>query len=299
MSSGISRLSRNFGNYASANWPRLWKLQAHKCLAYTLLGMGFAFVLVKVAPVLSAFPSKFMLNYFAVLVPGVVLCIGAFSWFRATRQVPPIRSLPHERYTPRFTFVLLGCAAILGAGVMTLDQFHISYFFGNPLYGVLSVIGILLYLVLLFLFTIEWHSHKDAWLSLFLVIVILMFLPPIIGMLDIQSGTKLTRNPLVLVCLALVLAIGAGLQIALFSGSHSRTTKLLSLAAGYALQVCIPIVAGIITGEFIDIASMEEPWRTGFGVVAVAVTIMTMIMAVELLAWLNGRIDTLPKRYGA
>ena len=26
---------------------------------------------------------------------------------------------------------------------------------------------------------------------------------------------------------------------------------------------------------------------------------MTMIMAVELLAWLNGRIDTLPKRYGA
>ncbi len=114
---------RPLSNYAAANWPLVWKLKLHVCVLYSLLGIGFGLVLwLATSTVLEVDKqmSTGLQSSIGVLFV-IILTIPIVVWIRATRHAPLLRSIPSDRFSPRFTFVILGVIAIWGGFLVITD----------------------------------------------------------------------------------------------------------------------------------------------------------------------------------
>lgn len=111
----LARQYRSFQNYASANWPFLWRMRLD---APVLFG-AIALALVMIAP----YPLKALLYfvgsgwrvvaieyYYAILfLLIIILCGGAAAyWLFLINRLLPVREIPAFSNSPRYTYILLG-----------------------------------------------------------------------------------------------------------------------------------------------------------------------------------------------
>ena len=114
---------RPLSNYAAANWPLAWKFKPHVCVLYSLLGIAFGLVLWLTTSAVLELDKQMStgLQSSVGVLFVIILTMPIVVWIRATRHAPLLRSIPSDRFSPRFTFVMLGVIVIWGGFLVITD----------------------------------------------------------------------------------------------------------------------------------------------------------------------------------
>src|SRR5262249_8965644 len=156
---------RTLSNYASATWPLVWKFKPHVCLLYSLMGIGFGLLLWLAIPVVMAIDQQLAAGLRGGLgvVLGASLAVALVGWVRATKRAPTLRSIPSDRFSPRFTSIVLGAIAIIGGFMLIIRWFDLTAVYFETQVGQKNNwqwLVLLIYWVPLFVIASAWFSLR-------------------------------------------------------------------------------------------------------------------------------------------
>jgi hypothetical protein len=286
---------RPLSNYAAANWPLVWKIKLHVCLLYSLLGIGFGLVLwlatSTVLEVDKQMSTGLQSSIGALFV--IILTVPIVVWIRATRHAPLLRSIPSDRFSPRFTFVILGVIAIWGGFLVVTDYFGVKaiYFTTIDQNTFIEIMFFIPYYIAVVAILSAWFSLGTAFM-VFLVCLVTFLAAGILGKLGagyvgVTSDTLGELIKCLLTFSSLAIVLGYFLR--------GFRTRLTGLAIIY-LVIAVLVFPFPFVGKLDFIRASLFPDGISADSFRRMCAYLLALPAVEIVCWLAGKVEALPER---
>jgi hypothetical protein len=287
---------RAVSNYTSATWPLVWKFKPHVCLLYSLMGVGFGLLLWLAIPMVTAIDQQLAAGIRGGLgvVLGASLAITLVVWIRATKRTPTLRSIPSDRFSPRFTSIVLGAAAIMGGFMLIVRWFDLTAVYFETIKESKDNwqwLVLLIYWIPLFVIAGAWFSLRAAFACYMVVLVIIIVSSTLskwgAGYLGIDDNNLDSLIKFSLTLLSLM-----ALLFYLFRGYRTKLTENLTLYLFFAVATFnFPFLGKLdfIRARLFPDAIPPEAFKTIF-------SYLLALTAIEIVCWLAGKVEALPER---
>lgn len=293
------KLFRGWHDHLASRWPLLWKLRPDLFIGCLLLSILLAILLGSLLRVLLVFPTtvRDSMAITAVTISAIILGGTIYSWNRAIRQVPAIKSLPHEKYTPSFHIRFFASMSIAVAGLSMLQAtipLQIA-FPGVNINAIWTSIAGFVYASLIVIASFEWHRPKDIIWSFVIFATLLILLTTLAtnGAFRWMDNQNYIFIPLLTVS-ALTVAAHALLLQMLRAEVFSLSCKRITIACGYLIHI-FAATLGIYFVLWSERAG-NSIRSEGQAITLVLVCWSLAILGVRLLELANARLDSFPKR---
>ena len=286
---------RPLSNYAAANWPLVWKFKPHICVLYSLLGIAFGLVLWLTASAVLELDKQMStgLQSSVGVLFMIILTVPIVVWIRATRHAPLLRSIPSDRFSPRFTFVILGVIAIWGGFLVITDYVGAKsiYFPTIDQNAFVTTMFLIPYCIAVVAILSAWSSLGTTFMVFLFCLVIFIATQTlaklVAGYVGIASDTldDLIKFSLTLACLIVVLGYFL----------RGYRTRLTSLAILY-LVVAVLVFKFPLVGKLDFIRASLFPDAVSAGTFKTICGYVLALAGIEIVCWLAGKVEALPER---